>query len=206
MNTSFCSCSRAGNYLECGRILRCCASRSCCWMRYCWCKAWGRNGGPGTSWNWGGVGRAVRGGWCAGGRCVARPVWGGWPACPSENSAEMGAWGEPRWKCRQEVAWLCWCLVKCAPTGDNVSCQNEPVNTPRPRWGNRVTRWKQHPPSLSRRQRKDGRKRTQKETWQRWRTDTETPFGASAIPSRDYTLWPVSTLTVQPAGKMELHY
>ncbi len=87
-------------------------------MRYCWCKAWGRNGGPGTSWNWGGAGRAVRGGWCAGGKWVARPVWGGWLVCPRGNSAEMGAWGVPRWKCRQEVAWLCWCLVKCAPMGN----------------------------------------------------------------------------------------
>lgn len=100
---------------EWGRILRCCASKSCCWMRYCWCKAWGRNEGPDTSWNWGGAGRAVSVGWCAVGRWAARPACGVWLACPRGNSAEMGAWGAPRWKCRQEVAWLCWCLLKCAP-------------------------------------------------------------------------------------------
>lgn len=67
-----------------------------------------------TSWNWGGASRAVR--WCVGDRWAARPVCGGWLAVPRENSDVMGACGAPRWKCRQEVAWLCWCLLKCTPT------------------------------------------------------------------------------------------
>ncbi len=74
----------------CVFYLRC---SSCCWMRYCCCKAWGRKGG-GTSWYWGGA----RGG-------------GG-------NSAGSGVAVAARWKCRQEVAWLCWCLLKCAPVRD----------------------------------------------------------------------------------------
>lgn len=81
------------NMFRCTLYLRC---SSCCWMRYCCCKAWGRKGG-GTSWYWGG------------GR------WGG------GNSAGRGVAVAARWKCRQEVAWLCWCLLKCAPVRDNQS-------------------------------------------------------------------------------------
>lgn len=73
--------------------LRC---SNCCWMRYCCCKAWGRKGG-GTSWYWGGA----RGG-------------GG-------NSAGRGVAVAARWKWRQEVAWACWCLLKCAPVRGDQS-------------------------------------------------------------------------------------
>lgn len=106
------------SYLGCGSILLCWASRICCWMRYCWCKAWGRKGGGGMSWN-GGAGMWLRGGcngaagWCAGPRWWLIPVWD----CPGwgiGKSTGIWAWG-PTWKCRQEVAWLCWCLLKWDP-------------------------------------------------------------------------------------------
>ncbi len=106
------------SYLDCGSILLCWASRICCWMRYCWCKAWGRKGGTGMSWN-GGAGMWLRGGcnapagWCAGPRWWLIPVWD----CPGwgiGKSTGIWAWG-PMWKCRQEVAWLCWCLLKWDP-------------------------------------------------------------------------------------------
>lgn len=104
--------------LGCGRNLLCCASRICCWMRYCWCKAWGRKGEPWMSWNCG-AGMWPRGGcigaagWCVGPRCGFMPAWD----CPGwgiGKSTGIWPWG-PTWKCRQEVAWLCWCLLNWDP-------------------------------------------------------------------------------------------